>query len=101
MGDDPWKGWFMEGGGVTDAADSAGAGVESDTRVLTSATSAQTEPADAARATSGTREVATYCRICEPQCGLIATVTEGRLTSVRGDREHAHSAGFSALRRRG
>jgi formate dehydrogenase len=41
-----------------------------------------------------TREVATYCRICEPQCGLIATVEDGKLVKVRGDREHVHSQGF-------
>lgn len=36
----------------------------------------------------------TYCRICEPQCGLVATIDDGRLVSVRGDAAHVHSAGF-------
>ncbi|MEA3020593.1 MAG: hypothetical protein QOI47_2117, partial [Actinomycetota bacterium] len=41
-----------------------------------------------------TRELTTYCRICDPQCGLIATVEDGRLVKVRGDRDHVHSKGF-------
>ncbi|WP_142279666.1 molybdopterin-dependent oxidoreductase [Mycobacterium arosiense] len=47
---------------------------------------------------SDTREVTTYCRICEPQCGLIATVTDGRLVRVRGDHDHPHSQGFSCVK---
>lgn len=39
-------------------------------------------------------DVATYCRICEPQCGLLATVVDGRLVGVRGDPDHVHSRGF-------
>jgi formate dehydrogenase len=35
----------------------------------------------------------TYCRICEPMCGLIATVSDGRLTSLRPDRDHPLSRG--------
>lgn len=35
----------------------------------------------------------TYCRICEPMCGLIATVDEGRLVSLRPDAEHPLSQG--------
>ncbi len=41
-----------------------------------------------------TRTIHTYCRICEPQCGLVATVDNGRLVGVRGDPEHVHSQGF-------
>ncbi len=37
----------------------------------------------------------TYCRICEAQCGLIATVEEGRLVKLRPDQEHPLSRGFS------
>lgn len=35
----------------------------------------------------------TYCRICEPLCGLIATVEDGRLLSLRPDPEHPLSKG--------
>ena len=37
----------------------------------------------------------TFCRICEPLCGMIATVEDGRLTALRPDREHPLSAGFA------
>ncbi|HVW34644.1 MAG TPA: molybdopterin-dependent oxidoreductase, partial [Acidimicrobiia bacterium] len=39
-------------------------------------------------------EIPTYCRICEPMCGLMASVEDGRLIAVRGDRDHVSSAGF-------
>ena len=35
----------------------------------------------------------TYCRICEPLCGLIATVEDGRLQSLRPDKNHPLSQG--------
>ena len=37
----------------------------------------------------------TFCRICEPLCGMIATVEDGRLTELRPDRDHPLSAGFA------
>jgi anaerobic selenocysteine-containing dehydrogenase len=37
----------------------------------------------------------TFCRICEPLCGMIATVDDGRLVSLRPDRDHPLSAGFA------
>ncbi len=37
----------------------------------------------------------TFCRICEPLCGMIATVEDGRLVALRPDREHPLSAGFA------
>ncbi|OJF77915.1 molybdopterin-containing oxidoreductase family protein [Nocardia seriolae] len=40
-----------------------------------------------------TRELPTYCRICEPLCGLIATVEDGRLIQLRADKEHPLSRG--------
>ncbi len=39
-------------------------------------------------------EKPTYCRICEPLCGMIATVTDGRLTALRPDVADPHSQGF-------
>lgn len=40
-------------------------------------------------------ELATYCRICEPLCGMVATVEEGRLTRLRPDPDHPLSQGFA------
>ncbi len=37
----------------------------------------------------------TYCRICEPLCGMIATVDDGRLVALRPDKEHPLSSGFA------
>ena len=38
---------------------------------------------------------ATFCRICEPLCGMVATVEDGRLVELRPDREHPLSSGFA------
>jgi anaerobic selenocysteine-containing dehydrogenase len=40
-------------------------------------------------------EVSTFCRICEPSCGLIAHVDEGRLVKLSPDRSHPVTKGFS------
>ncbi|MGU3502572.1 molybdopterin-dependent oxidoreductase [Mycobacterium sp. C31M] len=40
-----------------------------------------------------TEQKVTYCRICEPLCGLIATVEDGRLLSLRPDKDHPLSQG--------
>jgi anaerobic selenocysteine-containing dehydrogenase len=37
----------------------------------------------------------TFCRICEPLCGMIATVEDGRLIELRPDKDHPLSAGFA------
>ena len=37
----------------------------------------------------------TFCRICEPLCGMIATVDDGRLISLRPDKDHPLSSGFA------
>jgi anaerobic selenocysteine-containing dehydrogenase len=37
----------------------------------------------------------TFCRICEPLCGMIATVEDGRLVALRPDKEHPLSTGFA------
>ncbi len=37
----------------------------------------------------------TFCRVCEPACGLLAEVDDGRLVSVRPDRDHPISKGFA------
>ena len=40
-------------------------------------------------------EAVTFCRICEPTCGMIATVSDGKLTALRPDSDHPITAGFS------
>jgi formate dehydrogenase len=42
-----------------------------------------------------TEERVTYCRICEPLCGMVATVEDGRLVQVRPDARHPLSRGFA------
>src|SRR5829696_39659 len=40
-------------------------------------------------------ERVTYCRICEPLCGMVATVEDGRVTKLRPDPEHPLSRGYA------
>ena len=40
-------------------------------------------------------ERVTYCRICEPLCGLVATVEDDRVVQLRPDRDHPLSKGFA------
>ncbi len=37
----------------------------------------------------------TFCRVCEPACGLVATVEDGRLVQLAPDREHPITEGFA------
>ncbi len=41
------------------------------------------------------RTVHTFCRVCEPACGLVASVVDDRLESLRPDREHPVTRGFA------
>ena len=40
-----------------------------------------------------THEVSTFCRVCEPVCGVIATVDAGRITKIRSNPDHVLSQG--------
>ena len=42
--------------------------------------------------------VHTFCRVCEPSCGLVASVKNGELTGVAPDREHPVTHGFACHR---
>ena len=42
-----------------------------------------------------TEEKVTYCRICEPLCGMVATVEDGRVTKLRPDKDNPMSQGFA------
>src|SRR3954471_22400523 len=40
-------------------------------------------------------ERVTFCRICEPLCGMVATVEDGRVQKLRPDKDHPLSKGFA------
>ena len=44
---------------------------------------------------TGTQHTPTFCRICEPLCGMIATVEDGKLIALRPDKDHPVSQGFA------
>ena len=44
---------------------------------------------------AGAEQKITFCRICEPLCGMIATVDDGKLVALRPDKEHPLSSGFA------
>ena len=46
-------------------------------------------------ADSASQERVTYCRICEPLCGMVATVEDGKLAKLRPDAENPLSQGFA------
>lgn len=43
-------------------------------------------------------EKISFCRICEPMCGIKVTVERNRVLSIRGDREHPLSKGWICRR---
>ncbi len=44
---------------------------------------------------AGTSEKVTFCRICEPLCGMVATVEDGRVVKLRPDPDHPLSSGYA------
>jgi anaerobic selenocysteine-containing dehydrogenase len=42
-----------------------------------------------------TRTIPTFCRVCEPACGLLAEVEDGALVRLHPDREHPVTLGFA------
>jgi anaerobic selenocysteine-containing dehydrogenase len=40
-------------------------------------------------------ERVTFCRICEPLCGMVATVEDARLAQLRPDQDHPLSRGYA------
>lgn len=51
--------------------------------------------APAGGATADVEHKVTFCRICEPLCGMVATVEDGKLVALRPDKDHPLSAGFA------
>jgi anaerobic selenocysteine-containing dehydrogenase len=43
----------------------------------------------------GVDEKVTFCRICEPLCGMVAKVENGQLRELRPDRDHPLSRGYA------
>ena len=43
-------------------------------------------------------EKTTFCRICEAQCGLIATVDGDRITDIKPDPDHVTSRGYACIK---
>lgn len=43
---------------------------------------------------AGTTQHTTFCRICEPLCGLIVSVTDRQVTDIKGDKDNPVSRGF-------
>ncbi len=41
------------------------------------------------------RTVRTFCRVCEPSCGLVAHVRDGEIAKLTPDREHPVTRGFA------
>jgi anaerobic selenocysteine-containing dehydrogenase len=41
------------------------------------------------------REIHTFCRVCEPACGLVARVEDGELIALSPDRAHPVTRGFA------
>lgn len=46
------------------------------------------------------REHKTFCRICEPLCGLVAVTENGRLLELKPNRDHVLSRGFMCVKGR-
>ena len=42
----------------------------------------------------------TFCRICQAYCGLLADVEDGRVVSIRADRDHPVSRGYTCTKGR-
>ena len=45
-----------------------------------------------------TDRVKTVCRLCAATCGMVATVEDGKVTALRGDRDHPLSRGYACIR---
>jgi len=52
----------------------------------------------ATRSSGAAVQLRTHCRICEPQCGLLATVADGRIVKVEGNRDHVLSRGHLCVK---
>ena len=48
-----------------------------------------------AQTESNEREIPTFCRVCEPACGLIAHVKDGELVRLRPDKDNPVTRGFA------
>ncbi len=70
---------------MTDAEDTTQSSNERDSKE---------EKQDRTAPATDARRVRTFCRVCEPACGLLATVADNRLIKLEADRDHPISKGF-------
>ena len=52
------------------------------------------EGVDGVDGVDGVIEKKTFCRVCEPACGLVASVRDDQLVKLRADQDHPISKGF-------
>ena len=52
-------------------------------------------PAEPSSATVQRVKVRTFCRVCEPSCGLVADVEDGRLVDLKADFDHPVTKGYA------
>ena len=53
---------------------------------------------DGASSAGPIKTINTYCRICEPQCGITASVRDGKIIKVESNRHHVHSQGHFCIK---
>jgi anaerobic selenocysteine-containing dehydrogenase len=46
----------------------------------------------------GSSEVKSFCRICSGVCGVVLTVQDGRIRSIRGDQDHPMTSGYACFK---
>ncbi len=47
------------------------------------------------KSSENNRTVKTFCRVCEPSCGLVANVEDGEIVSLKPDKTHPVTKGFA------
>ncbi|MCB0973961.1 MAG: molybdopterin-dependent oxidoreductase [Actinobacteria bacterium] len=61
---------------------------------LPTGTTAKRDESAAQAGQSQSREVPSFCRICEAYCGTMVTVTDGRIAKISPDTQHPISQGY-------
>jgi len=57
--------------------------------------STETQTAERAGSSQGSRTVPTICRLCSAHCGVLATVIDGKLAEVKGDPDNPMYKGYT------
>nr|WP_315184722.1 molybdopterin-dependent oxidoreductase [uncultured Albidiferax sp.] len=48
--------------------------------------------------TESVHEAKSFCRMCIAACGVVLTIDQGRITGIRGDRDHPISKGYACFK---